>query len=93
MKCFFICLLTTIASILRRGANGNPYVPDAGWTYYLEASRQQPWPACQYRFLSLSEDCDTVDLWKAAGMDRNNDRLPTKKLIYYIICRASYLRC
>lgn len=47
-----------------------PYVPQVGWTYYIEAVREQTWPSCAYRFLSYSNSCDQVDLWNAAGINQ-----------------------
>lgn len=44
-----------------------PYHPTNGWTYHIEAVREEAWPSCAYRFLSYPSSCDKVDLWNAAG--------------------------
>ena len=45
-----------------------PYEPTDGWTYHLEARRDRPWPACEYRFLS-SSDCRHTGLATAPTAD------------------------
>lgn len=50
-----------------------PYTPTAGWTYYLEAVRENAWPSCQYRFLSHPDACGNAvgaDLWMGAGINQ-----------------------
>ncbi len=48
----------------------SPYAPTVGWTYAIEAIRGSPWPACPYRFLSFPDSCDSVDLWRGAGVNQ-----------------------
>lgn len=48
-----------------------PYVPSSGWTYFVEAVRAKPWPACSYRFLSYEGSCSPeVNLWNGTGVNQ-----------------------
>lgn len=44
-----------------------PYMLLDGWSYYIEAVREQAWPACAYRFVSFPALCNKIDLWNAPG--------------------------
>ncbi len=39
-----------------------PYTPTAGWTYALEAARDQAWPGCKDRLVALASDSRTLSL-------------------------------
>jgi hypothetical protein len=39
-----------------------PYTPAVGWTYALEAARDQAWPGCTDRLVSLDSDSRTLSL-------------------------------
>ena len=73
-----------------------PYAPTVGWTYAIEAIRSSPWPACPYRFLSFPDACDSVDLWRGAGVNQfwtMEAASPTDPSVFYLrgSC-GSYLR-
>lgn len=59
-----------LLTLLRTASSFTPYQPAAGWTYFIEAVREQAWPSCQYRFVSYPSTCDKVDLWNAAGINQ-----------------------
>ena len=75
----------------------SPYLPTAGWTYAVEAIRSSPWPACPYRFLSFSESCNSVDLWRAVGSNQfwtlESASSADSHLFYIRASCGSYLRC
>eukprot|EP01036_Dinobryon_divergens_P025769 gene25769-34350_t len=48
-----------------------PLVPTHGYTYTIEAAREQAWPSCAYRFLSYSASSNVVDLWNGAGVNQH----------------------
>eukprot|EP00966_Prymnesium_polylepis_P259053 5983395-Prymnesium_polylepis.1 len=56
-----------LLAIVELVAGFTPYEPAAGWTYHIEVNRTRPWPACPFRFLSFTGDCQHDDLWDAAG--------------------------
>ena len=75
----------------------SPYAPTVGWTYAIEAIRSSPWPACPYRFLSFPDACDSVDLWRGAGVNQfwtMEAASHSDPSVFYIrgSC-GSYLRC
>jgi hypothetical protein len=45
-----------------------PYSPLQGFSYYVEADRSVPWPDCNFRFLSCTDDCQTaIDIRNEIG--------------------------
>jgi len=67
----------------------SPYGPASplhGWSYYLESERKEIWPSCNFRFLSSSKDCSTVDLWQAAGENQNFhlEEVPNSSSTFYL---------
>ena len=52
-----------LLTLVMRGARSfTPYTPTVGWTYYLEAARQQNWPECTNRFMSIDSHDTKVSL-------------------------------
>ncbi|KAL5477939.1 hypothetical protein EMCRGX_G024802 [Ephydatia muelleri] len=67
---WLVSVYSVLLAFLRAASSFTPYQPTAGWTYYVEAVREQAWPSCQYRFMSYPSTCDKVDLWNAAGINQ-----------------------
>jgi GH43 family beta-xylosidase len=65
MSIFFVFIL--VIAFFAFVQSFTPLVPTHGYTYVIEANRDQAWPSCAYRFLSFASNCQTVDLWNAAG--------------------------
>lgn len=50
---------------------GTLYNPQHGSMYYFEAQHSNAvWPECNYRFVSYTGTCDTLDLWQDAGANQ-----------------------
>lgn len=94
-----VAVAATVQSVSRTSvmAVPSPYVPSSGWTYAIEAIRSSPWPACPYRFLSFSESCNSVDLWRAVGSNQfwtlESASSADSHLFYIRASCGSYLRC
>jgi len=51
-------------------SGSTPYNPQDGAKYYFEAQYDTPWPACNYRFMSSTDNCGLLDIWQAIGVNQ-----------------------